>query len=193
MRGEFEKAMINFDRAVSLRPNVAGIYGHRSLARIAMGDDSGAERDARRALELDSELIDGHLAMARANARQSDLGTAMHHFNRAVDLAPDDAGVYWWRARFYRDTIRNGTAAFSDLNRAIELRPSSASFYLDRGILLYQTGNYAEAKSDLQEAISLSQDPKLPDVIQAAESWLDAVEEQAPGVVPVTPPPDESK
>ena len=188
-QGDFEDAMIDYDRAISLRPSVADIYGHRALARVAMGDDSGAKRDSLRALELNEELVDAHLVLGRVNARQSNFDIAINHFDRAVALAPNDAGTYWWRGRFYRDTLRDGESAYADFNIAIAIEPARASFYLDRGILLYQSGNYAEAKFDMEEAISLSQDPKLPDVIEAAESWLEAIEEVSPGIEVATPPP----
>ena len=190
-QGEFEEAMVDYDHAVSLRPNVGSIYGHRALARVGMGDNEGAKRDARRALELDDELVDAHLVLGRVFARENAIDSAVEHFDTAVALAPGDAGTYWWRGRFYRDTLRDGGAAFSDFNTAISLQPAQASFFLDRGILLYQSGMFAKEKTDMEEVISLSQDPKLPSVIEAAESWLEAIEEQAPGVEPEPPVPQQ--
>ena len=50
MQGELEDAMVDYDRAVSLRPNVGSIYGQRAMVRVSMGDLAGAKRDSRYAL-----------------------------------------------------------------------------------------------------------------------------------------------
>ena len=189
MQGEFEDAMVDYDRAISLRPRVGSIYGERALVRVSMGDFDGAKRDALRGLELDDELVNAHLVMGRVRATENDYEVASEHFSAAIKLAPDDGGVYWWRGRYHRDILLDGAAAYSDFTYAIELQPTQATYFLDRGILLARVGNFAESKHDLLEAISLSQDPKLPRVIESADSWLEIIEERAAGVEPVAPPP----
>lgn len=189
MQGDLEDAMVDYDRAISLRPRVGKIYGERAMVRVSMGDFEGAKRDALRGLELDDELVNPHLVLGRVRASENDYDAASEHFRTAIHLAPEDGGVYWWRGRYHRDILLDGSAAYSDFSYAIELQPAQASYFLDRGILLARAGNWAEAKYDLEEAISLSKDPKLPRVIENAENWLEIIEERAPGVEPVEPPP----
>ena len=193
MQGELEDAMVDYDRAVSLRPNVGSIYGQRAMVRVSMGDFQGAKNDSLRALELDDEQINAHLVLGRVRASENDYDAASEHFRTAISLAPEDGGVYWWRGRYHRDVLLDGSAAYADFSYAIELEPARASYFLDRGILLARAGQYAEAKFDFEEAISLSQDPKLPTIIERAEEWLGIIEERAPGIEsaepPVAPPP----
>ena len=189
MQGELEDAMVDYDRAVSLRPNVGSIYGQRAMVRVSMGDYEGAKNDSLRALELDDEQVNAHLVLGRVRAAENDYDAASEHFRTAISLAPEDGGVYWWRGRYRRDVLLDGGAAYADFSYAIELQPAQASYFLDRGILLARAANYAEAKYDLEEAISVSQDPKLPGIIERAEEWLANIEEQAPGIEPVEPPP----
>ncbi len=189
MQGELEDAMVDYDRAVSLRPRVGSIYGERAMVRVSMGDFEGAKRDALRGLELDDELLNAHLVLGRVRATENDYDAASEHFRTAIRLAPEEGGVYWWRGRYHRDILLDAGAAYSDFTYAIELNPAQASYFLDRGILLARVGSWAEAKFDLEEAISLSKDPKLPSVIESAENWLELIEERAPGVEPAEPPP----
>ena len=189
MQGELEDAMVDYDRAVSLRPNVGSIYGQRAMVRVSMGDLAGAKRDSLRALELDDEQVNAYLVMGRVRASENDYEAASDSFRRAIRLAPDEGGVYWWRGRYHRDVLLDGGAAYSDFSHAIKLQPAQPSYYIDRAVLLLRAGRYAEAKHDLEEAISLSKDPKLPEMIARAEGWLDVIEERAPGVEPVPPPP----
>ena len=184
-KGEYEEALIDYDRAISLRPRVGELYSNRATARYAMGDGAGAERDARRAVELDDELIEAHIVIARAYADRGNLDDALSRFDHAVALDPMEATSYWRRGRFYRDELRDGGNSLSDFNRAIELDSVRAGYYIDRGILLISLGLYGEAKWDMGEAISLAQDPKLPNIIEAAQSWIDFIDERFPGSDPV--------
>ncbi len=188
MQGELDDAMVDYDRAVSLRPNVGSIYGQRAIVRVSMGDLAGAKRDSLRALELDDEVVNAHLVLGRVRAAENDYESASDHFRTAIRLAPENGGVYWWRGRYHRDVLLDGPAAYTDFSYAIELQPAQATYYLDRAILLLRAGQYAEAKFDLEEAISLSQDPKLPDIIERSEEWLELIEERAPGIEPSQPP-----
>ena len=195
MQGDLDEALVDYDRAVSLRPNVGSIYGQRAMVRVSMGDLAGAKRDSLRALELDDEVVNAHLVLGRVRASENDYEAASEHFKTAIRLAPDDGGVYWWRGRYHRDVLLDGAAAYTDFSYAIELQPAQANYYLDRAILLVRAGQYAEAKFDLEEAISLSQDPKLPSIIERSEEWLEVIEERAPGIEssqpPEVPPPAE--
>ena len=184
-KGEFEEALIDFDRAISLRPRVGAIYGNRATARYAMGDSAGAERDARRAVELDDDLIDAHIVVARAYAERGDYESALSRFDHAVELDETIATSFWRRGRFYRDSLRDGANSLSDFNMAIELDPVRGGFYIDRGILLISLGLLGEAKWDMQEAISLAQDPRQPNIIEAAQSWIDLIDERFPDTEPV--------
>ena len=109
----------------------------------------------------------------------------MPKFDHAVELDPTLATSYWRRGRFYRDDLRDGQNALSDFNAAIRIDPVRGGYYIDRGILLISLGMYSEAKWDMEEAISLAQDPKLPNIIEAAQSWIDLIDENIPDVEPV--------
>ena len=62
---------------------------------------------------------------------------------------------------------------------AIELSPAQAALYLDRGQLYVGAKAHpALARADLKEAISLSQDPKLPAIIARAEELSAVLDER---------------
>ena len=178
LQGGFEEAMHDFDMAIRLKPNLAAAFSHRSISRLAVDDVEGAGRDARQATRLDAELVEPYIILGRVYARDGNLENSLDNFNKAVELAPDDASTYWWRGRFYRDLMRDGNRALADLNTAIELSPARASIYLDRAVLYLRGGGGLDlVRADLEEAISLAQDPRLPDIIDQAEELLKVVEE----------------
>jgi len=173
LQGKYEEAMLDFDRAIELKPNLSVAYANRSLSRVATSDLEGAERDARRAYELDDESVAAHLVLGRVEANKGDLDSALEWFDLAVATDPEDASTWWWRGRFYRDVLAAGNPALEDFNKAIELAPSQAALYLDRAQLYISAEVEPElARADLEEAISLSQDPKLPTIIERAEELI---------------------
>jgi len=180
LQGKYDEALLDFDKAIELKPNLSVAYANRSLTRIAIDDPKGAERDARRAYDLDEDAVAAHLVLGRVHAREGENDLALGWFDLAVATDPDDASTWWWRGRFYRDVLGIGNAALTDFNAAIELAPAQAALYLDRATLYIQANvEPALARSDLDEAISLSQDPKLPTIIQRAEDLIAELDEKA--------------
>ena len=178
-QGKYDEAMLDFDRAIELKPNLEVAYSNRALTRVALNDMEGAARDARRAYELDEESVAAHLVLGRVYARNGDSTTALKWFDLAVTTEPDDASTWWWRGRFYRDVLGAGNAALDDFNKAIEISPAQAALYLDRAQLYIQANVEEElARLDLDEAISLSQDPKIPSIIRRSEELIKTLDDR---------------
>ena len=183
LQGKYEEAMLDFDRAIELKPNLALAYSNRGLTRVAIDDFEGAERDARRAYELDDQSVPAQLVMGRVEARNGDATKALVWFDLAVATDPEDGSTWWWRGRFYRDVLGLGNPALDDFNMAIELAPAQGALYIDRALLYIQAEVEPElARSDLEEAISLAQDPKIPSVITRAEELLEILDERAAAI-----------
>ena len=185
-QGEFEEAMYYFDKAIELRPTLAMAYSHRALARINLNDLPGALRDARQAQSMDDEEIDPYVVIGRVLAIQGQGIEALESFDKAVELAPDDGGTYWWRGRFWRDVAQDFNSALADFDKAIELDPAVAGMYIDRAILFIQVRAPIDViRAELDEALSLAQDPRLPTIIARVEElneFVDGLEAQ--GVLP---------
>lgn len=175
-QGEFEESLYYFDKAIELRPSLASAYAHRALARVNISDLDGALRDAKQAQRLDDDELDAYIVIGRVLSLQGEGQEALENFNKAIELAPDDGGTYWWRGRFWRDVAQDFGAALADFNKAIELDPAVASIFLDRAILQIQgRAPFDLIRADLEEAISLSQEPRLPAIIARAEELLELI------------------
>lgn len=176
LQGDFGDAAEDLDRAIQLKPDLAQAYSHRAVTRLALGDPLGANEDALKALTLDPEDPEAHVALGRLLGVAGLYDEALVHFDAAVKLAPDEGGAYWWRGRFLRDT-GEFQAAMSDFDMAIDMDPTEASFYLDRAITRINFHDDKDAaRADLEEAISLAQDPKRPDIVDVAEQLLESLE-----------------
>jgi tetratricopeptide (TPR) repeat protein len=184
MQGNYDQAMFDFDRAIALKPNLAQAYAHRAMARMALDDVAGARRDALQALEMDTKSVQSHLVMGRVYAEEASYQESFESFNTAIELAPEDAGTWLWRGRFYRDVVGEYSRALSDFTKAIELQPSSATLYVDRALLQMQWVRVADARADLEEALSLSEDPALASIHDQAQDLLDEWNRRYPPQAP---------
>lgn len=189
MQGDYDEAMFDFDRAIALKPNLSQAYAHRAMVRVITGDVAGASRDAQQALEMDSQSVQAHLVMGRVYAQAGLYQESFDSFNTAIDLAPDDAGTWLWRGRFYRDVVGQYSRALADFDKAIELQPAQASLYVDRALLQMQWVRIPEARADLEEALSLSEDPSLAAIHDQAQELLDEWNSRYPEQTPTPAPP----
>ena len=179
LQGKLEEAMLDFDRAIELKPNLAEAYTNRALTRVALNDIDGASRDAKRAIALDEESVGAQLVLGRIYALNGNAVRALEWFDLAIATNSEDGATWWWRGRFYRDVLGEGDLALNDFNQAIELAPTQAALYVDRALLYMQANASSElARADLEEAISLAQDPKLPTIIERVENLLEILDER---------------
>ncbi len=179
LQGKLEEAMLDFDRAIELKPNLAEAYTNRALTRVALDDIDGASRDARRAIELKEDSVGAQLVLGRIYARNGDAVKALEWFDLAIATNSEDGATWWWRGRFYRDVLGEGNLALDDFNEAIELAPTQAALYIDRALLYMQANSPTElARADLEEALSLAQDPRLPTIIERVENLVEILDER---------------
>ncbi|HKQ56264.1 MAG TPA: tetratricopeptide repeat protein, partial [Candidatus Eisenbacteria bacterium] len=72
-------------------PTEKALHKNAALADLALGDARGAEQNAARALELDSEYAAAHAAMARAHARMGRRSEALIEWNAFLRHPHDPA------------------------------------------------------------------------------------------------------
>lgn len=77
--------------------------------------------------------------------------SAIYDFGRAIELAPQNAYIYYDRASVL---LQNGESskAIEDYSQAIRLEPHFAEAYYNRGLLYYSMGDKASALRDFSKA-----------------------------------------
>ena len=92
-------------------------------------------------------------------------------FNKALLLEPEDASIYFWRAKTYIN-ISNFELAMSDFNKSIELDRSQPAYYIERALLYKFFGEIDKARFDLEEAIEVAKNPRNQLLIDKANKIL---------------------
>ncbi len=128
-----KKAIEYYEQAIAVDPNYALAYAKLSAAYTFLAGNgilnpkefiSKADAAARKALELDENLADAHLAMAMLNQTAWDWAAAEAAFKRAIELNSNLADV---RIRYttYLGVIGRHDEAIIEAKRARELDPLS--------------------------------------------------------------------
>lgn len=116
-RERYDLALADLDEAIARALRNAELYAARGLVALQAGWDADAEADFAHALKLDPTQWIAHYGRGMQAFQQRDYRTAVDHFSRAQQLAPDRAEIYYHRAvAFYE--LNNIDQALLDMNAA---------------------------------------------------------------------------
>jgi len=164
-----QAAIAAFTEAIRLDPNYALAFADRALAlsRYASedGTDPAAVRagfdraliDARQAIKLAAELIEGYRALAYLESSTQQYTQASEAYARATALAPGNARVLPEYSRFaaYMGRTDAGVAAG---RRCVVLDPLNSNCHFSLGSALRSARRYEEAVAAYDGALALEPD-----------------------------------
>lgn len=161
-----DKSIASFQEAVRLDPSFAPAYAGLADAYASQGygfasDVAPAEAYAKaraaatKALELDPELAEAHVSLARILWKYDwNWRAAEDAFKRAIELDPSSATAH----ESYFDCLsamKRNQEAYVELTRAAALDPVSLTINYDFGLHFARTGEYDKAIARLKKAIDL--------------------------------------
>ena len=153
--GRSDEAIVEFNRAIELKPGYADAYCSRSTAHLSLGEFERAVMDNDRAIELESDYAAAYNNRGAAHQELGRLHQAIQDYSRAIELEPDNAMTYSNRGDTYL-ALREFDQAVPDFDQAIELQPDSTRTYHLRGIAHCSLGRLDQGILDYDRAIKLS-------------------------------------
>jgi tetratricopeptide (TPR) repeat protein len=190
-KGEYDRAIADFNEALKLSPRDARYYNNRGIAYISKGEYDRAIADESEAIRLDARLANAFNNRGAAYTRKGDYDKAIADLNEAIRLAPGYGSAYRNRGNAY---TRKGDLdrALVDLNKAIRLEPDSAIAYVRRGQTWEAKGERLKAIEDYVKALALPAPTQQVRDEQADArrrlAALQAVVSAPPTKVELTPP-----
>lgn len=152
------EALEAIGRGLQKAPHWAGLHQLHSDVLRALSRSEDAMAAAEEALRLDVEDPRSHCAVGLSAAHQGDHDRAIHHFQRAVAIAPEDA--YLHRLLGDAHLARNEDAAAEACYReALGMDPTDAPTLNNLGVALNKQNRPEEAAVAFKSA--LLQDPTL--------------------------------
>ena len=141
-----------FERAIELDPNFAAAWAGLATAHLHLvgwgggeSDFEGARKASTRALELDPELAEAHVAAGQGFSMEQRYADATAAFERAIELDPTlfDACYYYARSCFKAGDLEKSLRLFRQARcvRPEDYQPSALI-----ALVLTQLGRHGEAR-----------------------------------------------
>jgi len=157
-KGDFDKAIQNYDKAIELKPDYAEAYNNRGVAYGEKDDFDKAIQNYDKAIELKPDYAKAYNNRGVAYVEKRDFDKAIQNYDKAIELKPDYAEAYYNRGNVYsrKDDFDK---AIQNYDKAIELNPRLAEAYYSRGIAYVEKRDFDKAIQDLTTTIELN--PRL--------------------------------
>jgi len=144
--------------AVALAPSCGKLWNASGVVLMVAGENEGALRCFKKAVELDPDNADGHNSLGLLSERyQSDPKAAVLHFRKATELDPDKA-VCWCNLGNALGRVNDHPGALAAYARAMKADPDHVSTYVSLSGEHLQNKELDDAIKMARKAIEL--DPK---------------------------------
>jgi tetratricopeptide (TPR) repeat protein len=150
-RGELERAIGDFDRALALRPDDAVALRHRGFARDARGEFDRAIADYDRAIELKPDYAAAWGDRGLAWASQGQHERALRDLDRSIAIAPT---AHMLNSRCWEKAMLGQfEAALPDCDYSLRLKVENPAAHASRGYVHLRRKDYAAAIEDFSAAL----------------------------------------
>jgi tetratricopeptide (TPR) repeat protein len=145
-KGEYDKAIADFNRAIKKEPSHFGAYHNRGRAYLLKHKPDKAIADFNKALEINSENANTYYFRGGAYLGKANYDKAILDFSHAIDINPAFAMAYEMRAHAYlnlaveeqnldsAEAKRLEDKSISDFKKAEEIAPTIAEDQINRGL-----------------------------------------------------------
>lgn len=121
--GNYEKALDDFNRAISLNPDYHIAYYNRGQVYKILGNYELAIANYEKAAEISPKYFEAFNNLGTTYAAKGDTAKAILFFNKAIEINPYFAQAYYNRATAYLSE-GNGALAQSDYAKARQINPA---------------------------------------------------------------------
>lgn len=160
--GDLSEALLEMERAVSLKPGFADLRYQLGTLYMDSGRVNDATKHFEKALGINAKYFKARVSLARAQHAAGETNGAVESLDVAKDSCP----------KFYADSLSELTEFLKihededsikrTFHELLEERPSSAQVSREVAVEAIQNGNNAEAIRELKKAIALK--PDYPDL-----------------------------
>ena len=153
-KGEFQKAIAEYDLGIKIEPGNGLLYFSRALARERLGQVDEAVRDYDGVILLRVSPREAHFNRGTLLLNKNEYKPAINDFDAAIALDPKyEVALYNRGLAHY--SLKNYFAAQADFNRLIKLQPKHANAYIMRSYVYCAQGLRMSAIKDQQSAVQL--------------------------------------
>jgi len=149
-RGDYAKAVKDYNRAISLNPAYPYTYIDRGITYGKLGMLDRSVEDLSTAIRLKPDYAKAWYYRAVARYRQGRLDDAVADLSKAISIDPENAVLYRRRAEALKDLGRT-KESLADYEKVAELYPVAGA-YLELGLALLDSGDRVGGIRNLERA-----------------------------------------
>jgi eukaryotic-like serine/threonine-protein kinase len=142
------------NQAVRLDDNLAAAHVSMGLVKMESGDSAGAEKEFRRAADLDPKNSRPHDYLAALYDKTGKSDQALQELKRALEMDPK-SWVSYMELGLNRYQAANYTGAAENWERALKLEPDNVPALRNLGAVYHQLGRDDDAAGALQRALEI--------------------------------------
>jgi len=154
-KGNFNKAISDYNQALQIDSNYASVYNNRGLTYHMKGDFGQAISDYNQALQINPNYTEAYSNRGEAYHMKGDLNQAIFNFNQALQINPNYVEAYNNRGLTYSDKGDLSQAIY-DYNQALQINPNLVEAYHNRGTAYLAKGDLNSAISDYNQALQIN-------------------------------------
>ncbi len=166
-KGDYDKAIENYNMAVLLSPVFSEAYFNRALSYYQLKNFDKSIADYTKSMELDPQNPIIYNNRGDAFYRKQDFQSAVKDYDKAIQLNPNYLKAFYNRGLSYA-SIEEYEKAVEDFSKVIKLKPDFAEAYHLRGLAFEYAGSIANAIADYTKALELN--PELTEAKTHLES-----------------------
>lgn len=166
-KGDYEKAIENYNMAILLNPLFSEAYFNRALSYYQLKNYDKSIADYTEAAELDPKNPIIFNNKGDAYYRKQDYTNAIKDYDKAIMLNPNYLKAYYNRALSYA-SLEDYEKAVEDFTKVVQLKPDFSEAYHLRGLAYEYSGDVESAVSDYEKALQLN--PELAEAKSHLES-----------------------
>lgn len=152
MVNDYNKAITEFTKAISLNPRFAYAYLYRGIAYSGKRDQKQASDNINKAIELYPKFDKAYYYRGKAFATAENYEKAIADYSQAIAINQNDAEYYHYRGIAY-GYLEKLDQEIADYNKSISLKPDNAEVYYLRGSAYAIKRDFNAAVSDLTRSI----------------------------------------
>jgi tetratricopeptide (TPR) repeat protein len=153
-KGEYDRAIADFDEAILLKPTYSIAFGFRGNAYRKKGENDRAVEDYDQAIRLDPKNVVAYFGRGFVYGMRGDNDHAIEEYSHAIRFNPKDWAALNNRGDAYQ-TKGDLDRAIEDYDRAIRINPKHVAAYANRGQALFVSGKTDHAIADFEQAFRI--------------------------------------
>ena len=160
-KGKFDEAILEYNKAIAIKPNYAEAYSKRGNAYSGKGNSEQAISDYTKAIEVDPKFAPAYNNRGHTYLTKGNFDQATSDLIKAIEINPELAQAHTNLALVYSEKGKYDEA-INEFNKAIQIDSKLAEAYAGRGFLYEKRNNHDQAMLDYAKAIEIN--PKYKEV-----------------------------